>query len=845
MPKMLHSRAQRGPASHSLPYTFLHISSGIPRKGIEELVTSYCLAFSRQDPVLLVIKTARSDTNLIDYWLSRLTDNFDYSPAIQVIYEDVNQDQLNFLYEVSDVVVLPTRGEGFNLPAAEGLARGLPLIVTRHGGHLDFCTDENSTLLDNVYEFSGNEYKFVGGKLVELPTAYWARPSVKQLVEAMKTAFSGGRCSSNIMATRASKGRQDTLQLRWSNVATQIERFAEHLSQRPLEKRKLRLAWVSTYNTKCGIAAYSAHLLEFFDKAAFDITIIADDGLPIGPDPENIVRLWNGHGGELTRALDYIIRNNFDAIVVQYNSEFYDFRDFADTLFALAEENIQTFVMFHRTKDLENRDRLVSLERMVGALQTCARLFLHSLEDANRFRQWGLVENIVHLPHGVIEKTELNAEGVRSLLALSGFYPVIGTFGFLLPGKGLPELIQGFSLLLNAFPTAHLLMINANYPSAESEAERERCLALAKLLGVDDRVRLINEFLQTEEITFLLSGCHLIVYPYQWSEESASGAVRLGLATGRPVLTTPLPVFSDLSEIVYQLKGNSALDIADGVISCLRDEARVATIVQRQQAWIRSNSWAAQAARLANIIIGCVEEAERIDLGVCSQVELAISSDLMPAATTGSAGDRPHIEVASTPLGKVAAGAGGLAGSAAESGYADSVDASPMLPPSARAKPQPRKHGSRLWRHLHLKGMPIDEAKEAAVKKALNRADRARDARDWVAATRYYDAALALQPDDAAAWVQYGHSLKESGNLSAAEQAYRKSLELSAGVGDTYLQLGHVLKIQGRKIEARFAYLRALALDPALDDASVELKALGWRKGRIQLALRRERPSGS
>ena len=68
---------------------------------------------------------------------------------------------------------------------------------------------------------------------------------------------------------------------------------------------------------------------------------------------------------------------------------------------------------------------------------------------------------------------------------------------------------------------------------------------------------------------FLLSACDAIVFPYQQSEESASGAVRLGLAAGRPVLTTPLPIFADLSEIVYQLPGTEAWEIAEGIISLL------------------------------------------------------------------------------------------------------------------------------------------------------------------------------------------------------------------------------------------------------------------------------------
>jgi tetratricopeptide (TPR) repeat protein len=131
-----------------------------------------------------------------------------------------------------------------------------------------------------------------------------------------------------------------------------------------------------------------------------------------------------------------------------------------------------------------------------------------------------------------------------------------------------------------------------------------------------------------------------------------------------------------------------------------------------------------------------------------------------------------------------------------------------------------------------------------AEKKLISRADRARDARDWVPAAQYYREALDHKPDNPAIWVQYGHALKESGKVAEAEKAYRKSLDLDAGIADTHLQLGHALKIQSRRIEAGTAYLRALALDPTLDHASFELRALGWTRGRIQLALRREQGRG-
>ena len=82
------------------------------------------------------------------------------------------------------------------------------------------------------------------------------------------------------------------------------------------------------------------------------------------------------------------------------------------------------------------------------------------------------------------------------------------------------------------------------------------------------------------------------------------------------------------------------------------------------------------------------------------------------------------------------------------------------------------------------------------------RAERAQESRRWELAVRYYRSALADMPNAPEMWVQYGHALKESGNVSEAEAAYRKSINLDPDSADAYLQLGHALKIQGRIDEA-------------------------------------------
>ena len=118
-------------------------------------------------------------------------------------------------------------------------------------------------------------------------------------------------------------------------------------------------------------------------------------------------------------------------------------------------------------------------------------------------------------------------------------------------------------------------------------------------------------------------------------------------------------------------------------------------------------------------------------------------------------------------------------------------------------------------------------------------ADRARDAGQWELAAQLYRKALDRYPRNSGTWVQYGHALKESGELRApdklaqAEKAYRTALSLDPGAADTYVQLGHVLKLQGKTEEAQGAYLRAFALDPSSQFAQEELRGQGWSETHL------------
>src|SRR5690606_40463 len=111
----------------------------------------------------------------------------------------------------------------------------------------------------------------------------------------------------------------------------------------------------------------------------------------------------------------------------------------------------------------------------------------------------------------------------------------------------------------------------ALYPSGVSVQEKRECEALIEALKLQDKVSFNTEFLPDQDTLALLSMAEIVVYPYQFTQESASGAVRLGLASGQPVAVTPLGIFDDVADAVHYLPGQTEADMLQGLGELLGD----------------------------------------------------------------------------------------------------------------------------------------------------------------------------------------------------------------------------------------------------------------------------------
>ncbi|NEV61113.1 glycosyltransferase family 4 protein [Thiorhodococcus minor] len=574
-------------------FKLLHISSCFPRKGVDVLLKAYAEAFSADDDVTLIIKTFPNPHHDIARQLAQWRKTRRRAPHVTLINRDLADGAIRALYQLSDVLVAPSRGEGFGLPMAEAMLHQLPVITTGYGGQSDFCTEETSWLLD--YQFARARTHM--GQSASL----WVEPDADQLARLLGEFHRHHREGTLSGFTAEKRERAYDLVARdftWDAVAARVDGALDRERRRPLFDPKLSLGCITTWNSKCGIAVYSRKLL----SAMLDrVVILANDDatLTATDSPHKVERCWtSGQRDNLKRLEHSILRAGLSQVLIQFNFAFFRLDALKRLLGSLRRNGIQTLITFHSTADVNAGEETLSLRSLLPELQHCTRIFVHGVQDLNRLKSWGLSANCTLFPHGVDPDRSTTRNDPPAWLAGKR---IIASYGFLLPHKGIPQLIEAFASLHAKRPDTHLLLLNAEYPIPESREVTAHCERLIRKLGLHDDVTLINDYLEDGESLAWLSLAEMIVFAYQRTQESSSAAVRWGLATGRPVLCTPLDIFEDVADAVHFLAGTSPSDIRSGVEALLRDPRRQAELQARQQAWLEQHDWARLSRRLANL----------------------------------------------------------------------------------------------------------------------------------------------------------------------------------------------------------------------------------------------------
>jgi glycosyltransferase involved in cell wall biosynthesis len=562
-------------------FRFLHISAAFPRKGVDVLLNAYFSVFDGQSDVTLVLKTYPNPHNQVDELLQLLRSSHPNPPDVRWIDRDLDDRELQGLYNLAHCYVHPARGEGFGLPVAEAMAAGVPVISVAHSGLADLVSTKTAVTIPfrlepahTHFEIAGSLWAEPDGERLALEMSHLvANPDAPEVRERVQNA-------AELVATKFS----------WGAAAKRWGDFIDHLED---SSTTTRVAMVSPWNSHCGVAEYSRYIVEqgrgtiafelFADKVADIVDLVSELGVTRCWSDR-----WNPDLGELEAALR---TSDADVVHIQFNFGFFELEHLAEFIDRQLEHR-GVVVTLHRTADIDIDGELVSLKQIHATLQRVDQIITHQEADAQLLGEFGLVDNVRVVPQGAPPPPPITHATARRVLNL-GTRPVIGAFGFLLPHKGILDLIRSVDALRDDFPDLCLLALCARHPSPTSSEYENTVRQEIESRGLEDNVLLISEFLPDRTAAAILRGVDAIVLPYRQTEESSSAALRFVLPIERPIIATDLPIFDDARDALFLVDADDPPSLTDAVRQVVvdgdlrRDLADRSAMAARQFRWQR------------------------------------------------------------------------------------------------------------------------------------------------------------------------------------------------------------------------------------------------------------------
>jgi len=562
------------------PYV-MYVGSFDQRKNQEGLIRAFAKAQQsiNQDLQLVLVGNGWDE---IYKKLKILANNLGLPDKKIIFTGKVTDSDLLVLYRMCHLFVFPSFSEGFGIPVIEAMSCGIPTICSNATSmpeiidNKDFMFNphdekEMARLMKKGIGDQKFRARLINNSKQRAPLFSWDITGRKALI-ALESSFQKKQNCAKICFPKLSE--------LLNQIAQGCNRVSDEIlvdisnSLDPLYSTRKNVGWITTWNSRCGIAKYSEYLICGKYKNLFILAPENESTLSI--DSDNVLRCWKLGYDQLDNLFHEVIKNEIWIVVIQFNYGFFEFDKLSNFIKKLILSGRKAFITIHSTQDPKAENK--NLELLKETFTLCDKVFIHTENDKVNITKKQICKNLQVIPQGVYFSKKNNTRKKTS----KSF--TIATYGFFLPPKGFLELLAAFNILIQNGADVRLLMVNAEYSGAVSKPLIETTKQYVINQKISDRVTLITDFLDEEESLALLQKAHLVVFPYQ-SGDGSSAAVRMGLASGVPVAVTPLSTFDDLEDAVFRLPGFDSQFIAKGLQEILADEKILTTIKQQGANW--------------------------------------------------------------------------------------------------------------------------------------------------------------------------------------------------------------------------------------------------------------------
>lgn len=317
------------------------------------------------------------------------------------------------------------------------------------------------------------------------------------------------------------------------------------------EISKLKIAFVGVHKIQCGISTYSEYLIPEIAKHISDYKIFAEND-PSATDEDKVVRCWKR--GDSLSNLSRLI-NEYDPDIVMVQHEYGIFPDAKYWMsFLTSIKYARVYVALHSV--YRHKDKSVC-EAVIP------NIIVHTDAAKNVLKNEKQVNANIHvIPHGCLSPTEQSK--------LWNIYKTSHTFmqfGFGFEYKGWENSLSACAELKKKYADVFFTGIfsESSFNKAFHNQYYERLQLMIDDLDIRENVSLIRGF-QSDTILesfFRLNGCLVLPYVSNGDHQvfAVTGAARVAMRYGIPVITSDVPFFSDLVGICPQVTNPTDLSI--------------------------------------------------------------------------------------------------------------------------------------------------------------------------------------------------------------------------------------------------------------------------------------------
>ena len=194
-------------------YVFLTIGKWEKRKAHDTILHCFNQAFNQSDNVELWMATSNPFLTPEEekFWLN-IVDQSPLRDKIKVFPRLPNHQAIAELIGYSHCGIYISRGEGWNMELLESMSMGKPVIVSNYAAHTQYCTEDNSFLVDMPDTELAIDNKFFFGQ------SNWGKigsDQIDQTIQHMK------HCFANKIVTNQ-PGIDTAKNLSWKNCCHQL-----------------------------------------------------------------------------------------------------------------------------------------------------------------------------------------------------------------------------------------------------------------------------------------------------------------------------------------------------------------------------------------------------------------------------------------------------------------------------------------------------------------------------------------------------------------------------------------------------------------------------------------------